>query len=59
MSPPLPDAFGPTDRPFEDPAAGIPVDPPEINDPGMLLRYLYSIFPHPDIARLMDQQNVP
>ena len=57
--PPLPDPFGPTDRPSEDPTAGIGPDSVETTDPEMLLRYLYSVYPHPDIARLISAQNAP
>lgn len=28
-------------------------------DPDSILRFLYSIYPHPDIARLIDYNNAP
>lgn len=48
-----PGAFGPTQRPWEDPSAGLH-DPSLIpEDPDLLLRALYQLYPHPDLARLI------
>jgi hypothetical protein len=52
------DIFGPTTRPGRDPLEGL--EPPSsglpftADDPQMLLRHLYALYPHPEIARLID-----
>lgn len=54
--------FGPTERPGEPPTSGAPLGPgrspepiptPAQEDPDLMLRAIYSVFPHPDIARLL------
>ena len=57
---PFLDVFRPSDRPQEDPAAGVQGEPQILNrDPDALLRILYSKFPHPDIARLINPSAGP
>jgi hypothetical protein len=53
---PVPNAFGPTTRPYEDPTAGAmsPLTNPVAQNPQAALRVMYSKFPHPAIARLID-----
>lgn len=57
--------FGPTERPFEPMTAGLPFGPgagpqgPDVADADALLRVLYSILPHPELARLMTSGNDP
>ena len=53
--PPQGGAFGPTQRPMENPSAGIGPNQDSIaSNPQAALRILYSRFPHPSIARLID-----
>ena len=48
--------FGPSERPTE-PGTAMPQGQPQpIEDPDMLLRALYSQFPHPDIERLLNRR---
>ena len=53
---PVPNAFGPTTRPYEDPTMGAmsPLTNPVAQNPQAALRVMYSKFPHPAIARLID-----
>jgi hypothetical protein len=46
--------FGPTERPSEPLSAGLRAGPILPDDPDVLLRALYGIYPHPDILRLMN-----
>ena len=47
--------FGPTRRPMESPSAGMGPNQDAIaSNPQAALRVLYSRFPHPSIARLID-----
>jgi len=53
--PPPRAAFGPTARPFESPTAGLAGQNQIIpDDPDELLKILYGIHPHPDLARLLN-----
>jgi hypothetical protein len=46
--------FGPTERPSEPITAGLRPGPAILgDDPELVLRALYSLYPHPDIARLL------
>jgi hypothetical protein len=45
--------FGPTERPGEAPTAMPQGQPQAMEDPDMLLRAIFSQFPHPDIERLL------
>jgi hypothetical protein len=52
----IPDAFGPTGRPNESPTAGL--DPDGLyapGDPMMIVRVAYSLYPHPSLARLLEE----
>ena len=49
-----PQVFGPTERPSEPLSAGLRAGPILPDDPDVLLRALYWIYPHPDILRLMN-----
>jgi hypothetical protein len=48
-----PGAFGPTQRPWEDPLSGLKQPSIIPDDPDLLLRSLYQLYPSPDIARLL------
>lgn len=51
--------FGPTERPEQPPTAGAPFGPgrtpsnPVPDDPNVMLRAIYEVYPHPDIYRLL------
>lgn len=52
--------FGPTQRPQEAPNTGLTAQPGMLaDDPDGLIRYLYSIHPHPDLLRLLDPARTP
>lgn len=51
--------FGPTQRPAESPLTGIQGPRRIPDDPNQILRMLYEIYPHPDIARLIDPNDAP
>lgn len=56
-APPAPPmgAFGPTARPAENPLAGLGAEQRALQaDPDEFIRVLYQMYPHPDIARLID-----
>lgn len=49
-----PSVFGPSTRPNEPVTAGLRSGPAIMgDDPDAVLRALYQLFPHPDIARLL------
>ena len=53
---PIADPFGPTGRPNESVTAGLDPDglySPE--DPLMVVRVAYSLYPHPSLARLLEE----
>jgi hypothetical protein len=56
-------AFGPTDRPNEPVTAGLPFGPgytPETDiqdDPDMILRALYNVYPDPIFLQMMNRQD--
>lgn len=53
----MPNVFGPTEFPNEPGTAGINRAPSVIpQDPDMLIRYLYSLYPHPAIGRLINPE---
>lgn len=53
-------AFGPTTRPNEDPTAGLSTPASQLEqDPDALTRILYTMYPHPDIARLLKTHSGP
>ncbi len=62
-SPPNPEdpgVFGPSTRPNEDPTIGLsPPGQQMRTDPDALTRILYSLYPHPDIARLLSPNGAP
>jgi len=49
-------AFGPTERPAEDPMMGVGQPSPMAQNPQATLRALYAVMPHPNIKRMLDQQ---
>jgi len=52
--------FGPTQRPQEPANTGLTPQGGMLDeDPDMLVRYLYSLYPHPDILRLLDPNRSP
>lgn len=52
--------FGPTQRPAEDPLRGLDAEQRALEaDPTEFVRVLYQLYPHPDIARLIDPYNAP
>jgi hypothetical protein len=54
LAPVGPSVFGPTARPNEPVTAGLRSGPAILgDDPDVVLRALYRLFPHPDIARLL------
>lgn len=61
--PPLPNLFAPSDRPAESPLRGMRNDPRQMrllpDDPNALLRAIYAVYPHPDLARLIEYWDVP
>lgn len=52
---------GPTQRPAEPVTAGLPAQQTKVlaRDPDALIRYLYSIYPHPSIQRLLNDETAP
>jgi nucleoid-associated protein YgaU len=54
MQLPTLNAFGPTARPGEPVTRGLPgTNQIVADDPDVLLRALYAVYPHPDIQRLI------
>ena len=49
-------AFGPTQRPTEPLGAPSAMANPMAADPQATLRMLYSVFPHPNIKKLLDMR---
>ena len=52
---------GPTQRPGEPITAGLPGQQSKVlaRDPDALIRYLYSLYPHPSIQRLLNDETAP
>lgn len=52
---------GPTQRPNEGITAGLPGQAGRVlaRDPDALIRYLYSLYPHPSIQRLLNDETAP
>lgn len=58
---PMPNVFAPTNRPAEPPTAGATARRDRVlpQDSNALLRVIYNVYPHPEIARLIEYWDVP